>query len=90
METSHQQGQGKQLVLSRSSAALALLSRISWPLRSMDMKWMNECMVAFGANSIIIISYKNVLIRVELNLVSDLFFGLGDLSSFLAFDHSRQ
>lgn len=36
----------------------------------MDIKWMNECMVAFRVNSIIIISYKFVLIWVELNHVS--------------------
>ena len=69
--------------------ALALLRRVSWPLRNVDMKWMDECTVAFGANSMIIISCKYVLIRAQLDHVSYLFFGLRDLSLFLAFDPNR-
>lgn len=65
---------------SQFSVPLALLSGISWPLRNMDMEWMSECMVASGVNSIIIISYKYMLILVELNHVSYLFFGFGDPS----------
>lgn len=56
-----------------SSVAPALLSRISWLLNNTDMNWMRQCRekgmggaggqgVALGFDSIIIISYRRVLV----------------------------